>query len=151
MANRTTGKKLSSMTIALLAIAAIFVISIGATIYFGTVVKPAEDAAATKQACKIFTDGKAAAERAFLDEASRTDQEPNELTAVSNYMTVLYKGTDDAFKLAVSDSTVQDALVKLSATRLSLQASGGEQTIMALDEAATNVVTSCAAALAGQQ
>ena len=144
------GKNISNMTVVIVGITAVFLASVGATIYFGTVIKPAEDAAATQQACKIFTDGKAAAERAFLDEASRTDQEPSELTAVTNYMAELYKGTDAAFKLAVEDSTVQQALVQVSINRLSLQASQGETAIMTLDQAATNVTTACAAALAGQ-
>ncbi|MFM5905226.1 MAG: hypothetical protein ACKORF_03875 [Micrococcales bacterium] len=150
MANLLKGKRPSNWTIAISAIVAIFVISVAGTIYYGTVIKPAEDLAATKKTCTTFANGKAAAERAFLDEASRTDQEPNELTAVSNYMKELFKGTDAAFKLSVGDSPVQSALVELSVKRLSIQANQGQTALMTLDQAATQVTTACAAALAGQ-
>lgn len=127
-----------------------FVFGIGATVYFGTVVKPGQDLAATKQACATFAEGKDAAEKAFLDEASRTDQAPSELTAVTNYMAQLYKGTDAAFKQSVDSSDVQNALVQVSVKRLSVQANQGQDALMALDTAANDVTNACASALAGK-
>ena len=150
MANLLKGKKFNNWTIAIVVIAVIFVVSIAGTVYFGTVVKPAQNLEATKKTCTTFADGKTAAERAFLDEASRTDQKPSELTAVTNYMKELFKGTDAAFKTAINDSPVQSALVQLSVKRLSIQATQGETAIMTLDQAATDVTTACAAALAGK-
>jgi hypothetical protein len=107
----------------LIALGALFALGTAWLIYFGTVVKPADDKHKDIVACQSYIKGYNAAKSAFMNEAMATDHAPSVATAITNYLKELQTGYNRAYNGAAKDGSVQNAMVAISTQRLQVDES----------------------------
>jgi hypothetical protein len=108
-------------TISLIALSAVFVLGVSGTVFYGSVVLPAQNKAADLQACKIFEKGYASARMAFVKEATSKQHTPSLATAIDNYINPLFAANHKAYKVANPSGDLSSALSDLAVSRLSYE------------------------------
>jgi hypothetical protein len=131
---------------AIIALIAVSALAIGGTIYYGTVVVPAQTKAAELAACKTFDKGYVNAKVAFIDELVNKKHKPDPMTAVTNYEEALFKGSIQAAKNLAYEDKLGAAIIKMNISRLSIDnstadaAKSGFQTV---DAQAASIMGIC--------
>ena len=129
-------------TITIFSVIALAVISIGATVYFGTFVQPNTRKTADIKACDTFFAGVLQARDDSMAVAQKTPAGTDQEVAAA-YLKAFDKGLSSAFEQAATKSDVYQSLAQLSLTRVSYDASMGFDALNAIEAQFTNIQTSC--------
>ena len=145
MTNPTaTGNK--SWRITIVALVTVFVLAIGGTVFYGTVVVPQQEKARDVAACKTFEAGYQNAKFAFIDEMVQKKHTPDPLTAIQQYMDKLFIGSIHAAKNLPYESDLGKAMIDLNVSKLTFDGSSNEaanQSFKSYDGQAINIQSIC--------
>jgi hypothetical protein len=140
--------------LSLIALSVVFVLAVGGTVFYGTVVQPAQNKAADLKACNYFVVGYAKARMGFVKEAQSKDHTPNLATAIENYITPLYEGNHKAYDAANPDGDLSSALSELAVARLSFESTKDSKNPVfpsAIDQAAMSIENMCRPIIEGSK
>jgi hypothetical protein len=132
--------------ITIIALATVFVLAIGGTVFYGTVVVPQQEKARNVAACKTFEAGYQNAKYAFIQEMIQKKHTPNPLTAIQNYMDELFIGSIRAAKDLPYESDLGKAMIDLNVSKLTFDSSSTEtanQSFKSYDNQAINIQSIC--------
>ena len=131
---------------AIIALIAVVVLAIGGTIYYGTVMVPAQTKAAELSACEKFDKAYVNAKLAFLDELTQTKHSPDLKVAITSYEDALFKGSVQAAKGLAYEDTLGAAIIKMNISRLGIDNSNAQAanaSFQDLDSQASGVMSIC--------
>jgi hypothetical protein len=144
--NNATAVNNKNWRITIIALATVFVLAIGGTVFYGTVVVPQQEKARNVAACKTFEVGYQNAKFAFITEMIQKKHTPNPLTAIQKYMDKLLLGSLHAAKDLPYESDLGKAMIDLNVSKLTFDGSSNEaanQSFRAYDDQAKNIQSIC--------
>ena len=142
--NTESGRKSWRTTI--ISLVVVFVLAIGGTIYYGSVVVPQQEKTRNAAACKTFEAGYQNAKLAFINEMIQKKHTPNALTAIQNYMDKLFIGSIHAAKDLPYEGELGKAMIDLNVSKLTFDGSSNEaanQSFRNYDNQAINIQNIC--------
>ena len=147
MASVKSGNRAWIISLSVIGVAA--AAAIAGVVTYGTVIKPAEDLAMNKTACKSFLDGNEKARLAYVAEATATDHEPSLETGIRIYLTTQFEGVNKAILEAAPKTPIRLAIADIGIQQLQYDSGSSDLITIfnTVDRAATSLIKECQAIL----